>query len=317
MAANKRLKLFWNRLLQAAPVIVLASLAIFFLMKLLPGDVAITLAGEDISEERLGEIRHMHGLDRPLLYQYASWAWAAMNGDLSKSLLTGQDVGVLIASVYPNTLFIAGYAVLLTILIGVPLGIAAAATAGSAIDRFVSVVSSAGVAVPNFWIGMLLVAAFALERPWFPATGFVSPFTDIRMAIVCATLPAIALSSTGIAEVARQLRTALVEILSTQYVRTLHAKGLSPQAILWKHGLRNTGVTLITIISLIINRTIAMTVVIEYVFAIPGLGSALINATMARDYNIVQGIMLVLVLTVIFINLLSDILCSMIDPRVN
>lgn len=305
-----------RRLLQAIPVLILATFSIFMLLKLLPGDVAITLAGENATEERIAEIRTLHGLDRPLLMQYADWAWRALHGDLSRSLLSGEAVADTVARVFPNTLFIVLYAILISVLVGAPLGVLAAARSGGAVDRALMLLSSVGVALPNFWIAMIFVALFALDRQWFPATGFVSPTEDLGLAIWHATLPAVALAASGVAEVARQLRSSLVEVLESQHFRTLHAKGLSPSAILWRHGLRNVSVNLLTVISLLVNRTLAATVVVEVVFAIPGLGATIVNAVLQRDFPVVQGVVLAMVVTVIVVNLIADMLYSMLDPRI-
>jgi peptide/nickel transport system permease protein len=164
---------------------------------------------------------------------------------------------------------------------------------------------------------MIFVGAFALNRTWFPATGFVPPSESFTQAVWYATLPAIALAASGVAEVARQLRSSLVEILSSQHVRTLHAKGLPPRLILWKHGLRNVSVNLLTVISLLVNRTLAATVVVEVVFAIPGMGNSIVNATLQRDFPVVQGMVLVMVVTVIILNLVTDMLYSVLDPRIS
>jgi len=309
-------KMLRRRLIQAVPVLLLATFSVFMLLKLLPGDVAITLAGENATQERIEEIRQLKGLDRPLVVQYGAWLWGAMQGDLSTSLLSGEPVSTTLARVFPNTLFIVIYAIGLSVAVGVPLGLLAASRAGGLADRLVMVLSSVGVALPNFWIAMIFVVIFALNRAWFPATGFVSPFENPLEAIRYATLPAVALAASGMAEVARQLRSSLVEILHSQYFRTLHAKGLPFRSILWKHGLRNVSVNLLTVISLLVNRTLAATVVVEVVFAIPGMGNTIVNATLQRDFPVVQGAVLVMVLTVITVNLITDILYSVLDPRI-
>lgn len=306
-----------SRSLQAIPVLLLATFMVFTLMQLLPGDVAITLAGENATTERIAEIRALYGLDQPFLVQYFSWLGKAVQGDLSLSLLSGEAVLDTVMRVFPNTLFIVFYAIALSVAVGVPLGILAASRPRSRVDGLVMTMSSIGIALPNFWIAMIFVATFAISRPWFPATGFVSPFEDFGQAVLHATLPAVALASTGIAEVARQLRSSLNEILSSQYVRTLHAKGLSSSAILWKHGLRNVSVNLLTVISLLVNRTLAATVVVEVVFAIPGMGNSIVNAALQRDFPVVQGIVLVMVMTVIVVNLITDMLYSVLDPRIS
>ncbi len=309
-------KMLTRRLLQAIPVLLLATFSVFMLLKLLPGDVAITLAGENATVERIEEIRRLKGLDQPLIVQYGQWVWGAVQGDLSESLLSGEPVATTLARVFPNTLFIVLYAVTLSVLVGVPLGILAASRAGGFSDRVVMVLTSVGVALPNFWIAMIFVVIFALNRSWFPATGFVSPFENPLEALWYATLPAVALAASGMAEVARQLRSSLVETLDSQHFRTLHAKGLPFRSILWKHGLRNVSVNLLTVISLLVNRTLAATVVVEVVFAIPGMGNTIVNATLQRDFPVVQGAVLVMVLTVITVNLITDVLYSILDPRI-
>ena len=300
-----------RRIVQAVPVLLLATFSVFMLLKLLPGDVAITLAGENATTERIEEIRRINGLDRPLLVQYGQWVLNAVQGDLSESLLSGEEVTTTLARVFPNTLFIVCYAILLSIVIGVPLGLLAAARSGGLADRPV------GVALPNFWIAMILVVALALNRQIFPATGFVSPWEDLGGAIWYATLPAVALAASGVAEVSRQLRSSLVEVLGSQHFRTLHAKGLPFRSILWRHGLKNVSVNLLTVISLLVNRTLAATVVVEVVFAVPGMGNTIVNATLQRDFPVVQGAVLVMVLTVITVNLITDMLYSVLDPRIS
>ena len=306
-----------RRIVQAVPVLLLATFSVFMLLKLLPGDVAITLAGENATTERIEEIRRINGLDRPLLVQYGQWVLNAVQGDLSESLLSGEEVTTTLARVFPNTLFIVCYAILLSIVIGVPLGLLAAARSGGLADRLVMVGSSVGVALPNFWIAMILVVALALNRQIFPATGFVSPWEDLGGAIWYAPLPAVALAASGVAEVSRQLRSSLVEVLGSQHFRTLHAKGLPFRSILWRHGLKNVSVNLLTVISLLVNRTLAATVVVEVVFAVPGMGNTIVNATLQRDFPVVQGAVLVMVLTVITVNLITDMLYSVLDPRIS
>ena len=316
MLTRAKRALIARRLLQAVPVIVLATIIVFGLLKLVPGDVAITLAGDNASDERIAEIRHIYGLDQPFLVQYGAWLWKAVHGDLSKSLISGEPVITSIARSFPNTLLIVALALLIALAVGIPLGIAAASKPGSALDKSIMALASVGVAVPNFWLAMILVAIFSLGYGWFPATGSVPLSQDPWQSLLHAILPAIALAAGGIAEVSRQLRSSLVDILSSQAVRTLHAKGLSPAAILWKHGLKNVSVNLLTVISLLANRLLAATVVVEAVFAIPGMGNLIVNAALHRDFPVVQGVVFAMVLVVVGINLLADVLYSVLDPRI-
>lgn len=317
MITAAKLSIIGRRLLQTVPVIVLSTFIVFGLLKLVPGDVAVTLAGDNASEQRITEIREIYGLDRPFFVQYGTWLWKAAHGDLSNSLISSEAVLTSIKRCLPHTLLIVALAMILALLIGIPLGIAAASRPGSWVDSFVMAIASLGVAVPNFWLGMLLVAFFALELNWLPATGAVAFSQDPWGALRHAILPATALASGGIAEVARQLRSSLVEILSSQQVRTLHAKGLPPSSILWRHGLKNVSVNLLTVVSLLANRMLAATVVVEAVFAIPGMGSLIVNAAMNRDFPVVQGVVFAMVLIVVALNLLTDILYSVLDPRIS
>ena len=316
MLVSTRLRVIRRRLLQAVPVLVLATFVVFGLLKLMPGDIAITLAGENATEQRIQEIRALYGLDRPFLLQYGSWLGKAVQGDLSKSLATGEPVVESIARAFPNTLLIVVLAMTVALGLGIPLGLLAASRPDGLRDRVVTSVASLGVAVPNFWLAMILVAGLALELGWFPATGAVALKDNPAKALHHAMLPALALAAGGVAEVSRQLRSSLVEILSSPYVRTLRAKGLGPASILWKHGLKNAGVNLLTVTTLLFNRLLAATVVVEAVFAIPGMGNLIVNAALTRDLPVVQGVVFVMVLVVISVNLAADLLYTVLDPRI-
>jgi len=316
MARRSPAKVIGSRLLQALPVVLLATFMVFSLLKLVPGDIAVTLAGDNASDVRIAEIKRIYGLDRPFMVQYGAWLGKAVQGDLSQSLLSGEKVADSIARAFPNTLLIVAIALMLALATGIPMGIVAAIKPNGWVDKIVSMVASLGVAIPGFWLAMILVAEISLKLNWLPATGAksfaVSPWDAIRHA----SLPAIAIAAYGMAEVARQLRGSLLEVLSSQYVRTLHAKGLSMSRILWQHGLKNVSVNLFTIISLLVNRMLAATVVVEAVFAIPGLGSLIVRGAIQRDFPIVQGVVFAMVIVVILVNLIADLLCAAVDPRI-
>ena len=316
MLESARLRVIRRRLLQALPVLVLATFVVFGLLKLMPGDIAITLAGENATEARIAEIRELYGLNRPFLVQYGSWLANAVQGDLSKSLANGEPVATSIARAFPNTLLIVVLAMTVALGLGIPLGMLAASRPDGWRDRVVTSLASLGIAVPNFWLAMILVAWAALHFGWFPATGAVPLKESVPRALHHALLPALALAAGGVAEVSRQLRSSLVEILSSPYVRTLRAKGLSAPVILWKHGLKNAGVNLLTVATLLFNRLLAATVVVEAVFAIPGMGNLIVNAALTRDLPVVQGVVFVMVGVVISINLAADLLYTVLDPRI-
>lgn len=316
MPISARWRVIRRRLLQAVPVLVLATFVVFGLLKLMPGDIAITLAGENATEARIHEIRELYGLNRPFLVQYGSWLMHAAQGDLSTSLATGEPVAESIARAFPNTLLIVVLAMAVALALGVPLGMLAASRPEGLRDRLITSVASLGIAVPNFWLAMILVAWLALEYGFFPATG-AAPLRDgLGPALHHAVLPALALAAGGVAEVSRQLRSSMVEYLSSPPVRTLRAKGLSASAILWKHGLKNAGVNLLTVTTLLFNRLLAATVVVEAVFAIPGMGNLIVNAALTRDLPVVQGVVFVMVVVVIAVNLAADLLYTVLDPRI-
>jgi peptide/nickel transport system permease protein len=306
-----------RRVVQILPVCILSTFIVYGLLQLVPGDPAHVLAGEYATEERIEQIRQLYGFDQPFLVQYWHWLSNAALGDLGTSLLSSEKVTILIAQNFPNTLLIVVLAMILSLIVGVPLGILAAVRARTRTDAVVSAVSSVGVALPNFWLAMILVAFFSLSLRWFPATGAESIFENFWGALHHAALPAVALAAGGVAEVARQLRSALIEVLSSQYVRTLYAKGLSSTVILWKHGLKNVGVSLLTVVGLLFSRLIGATVVVEAVFAIPGMGNLLVRAAINKDMPVVQGVVLTLVVVVVLTNLVIDILYSWVDPRVS
>jgi peptide/nickel transport system permease protein len=312
---SRFLFLIARRVWQLLPIVIFATLVVFFLLQLVPGDPAVTLAGDYASKERIEEIRKLYGFDQPLIVQYGAWLWHTVHGDLGKSLLSSAPVTELIAQRLPNTILISTYALVLASLIGIPLGVLAATRVGSGVDTFVTSVASLGVALPSFWLAILLVAYFSLDLNWFPATGARPFLTDPLVAIKHATLPAIALAVGVIAELARQVRSALIEVLGSQFYRTLRAKGLGPIAMLWKHGLRNVSVTLLTILGLQVNRLFSGAVVIEAVFAIPGAGQLVAYSAINKDFPVVQGVVLVLVIMVILVNLFVDIVNGFLDPR--
>ena len=308
-------RMLLDRLWHTLPVVILATFIVFALLQLVPGDPAVTLAGDYASPQRIAEIRHQYGLDLPFLEQYGLWLLHAAGGDLGRSLLTHESVLRLILHRLPNSLLIGGCALLLAMAIGVPLAILSATRAGTRLDAAITALVSLGVALPGFWLAMILVTNFSLGLNWFPATGAVSLAADPWQALRHAALPAVALATAAAAEIARQLRSSLIEVLGAQFVRTLRAKGLGPGAILWRHALRNVAVTLLTVMGLQVNRLLAGAVVIEAVFAIPGIGSLVSYSALNKDFPVVQGVVLVLVLIVILVNLLVDIACAAIDPR--
>ena len=276
-----------RRLLAIVPLLLLVTSMVFSLILLLPGDPAVALIGmEDASEEKLAAIRERMGLDRPLVVQYASWLGRVARGNLGVSLRTGQPVTEAIRERAPITL-----------------GLALAATAF-------------GVAVPNFWLGSMLVLVLALHLRWLPATGYVSPFDSASDALRHMLLPTLTLGASAVAEVTRQLRSSLGETLAADFVKTARAKGLAEGRVVAKHALRPALIPVVTVAGLTISRLVSNTVVVESIFALPGLGRLNLESVLNRDFPMLQGAVLVTVLAVIVVNLLSDLLYGLIDPRI-
>ena len=309
------LTMIGKRLLFAIPSLIGVVIVTFLLTRALPGDPAAYFAGPAATKEAVEQIRKKLGLDKPLIEQFFRYTNDLAHGDFGNSLTTGQPVATEIRNRLPASAELTLLGLVVSVMIAIPLGVLAATRVGSRVDTFVTSIASLGVALPSFWLAILLVANFSLIFHWFPATGARPITVDPRLAILHATLPAVALAVGVIAELARQVRSALIEVLSSQYYRTLRAKGLSPIAMLWKHGLRNVSVTMLTILGLQVNRLFSGAVVIEAVFAVPGAGQLVAYSAINKDFPVVQGVVLVLVVIVILINLTVDVLSALLDPR--
>jgi peptide/nickel transport system permease protein len=303
------------RLATALPTVFLATIIIFLLQRLIPGDPAVAAAGENGTPEAIAAIRVQLGLNRPLVVQYWDWLSGLFHGNLGTSIQSSQPVAHIIAERFPPSLIIWIGSLIISIGVGIPAGIRAARSRHRAADQVITSTASVGIAVPSFWLGMVLVFLFSLRLHWFPATGSV-PFTQSPLqSIRSAVLPSIALGCVGAAEVARQVRGAMIEVLAQDHIRTDHAKGLRGFDVLWRHALKNAGLPIATIIGLLMGRIISGSVVVETVFGVAGVGSLLVQAVNGRDYPIVQAVVLVVVILVLFINLLIDLTYRALDPR--
>jgi peptide/nickel transport system permease protein len=303
------------RLGTAVPTLLLATVIVFLLQRLIPGDPAVLAAGENATPEAIAHIREQLGLGEPLAVQYWHWLTGIAHGDLGTSIQSSQPAFTAIRDRLPASVLIWIGAVLLAIVVGIPAGVRAARSRGRAADEVITRVASVGIAMPSFWLGMLLVFFFSLRLNWFPATGSV-PFSDDPVeAIRAAVLPSVALGVVGAAEVARQVRGAMVEVLSQDHIRTDKAKGLANLSILWRHALKNAGLPIVTIVGLLISRIISSSVIVETVFGVSGVGSLLVQATNSRDYPVVQAVVLVIVIAVLAINFIIDLAYRVLDPR--
>jgi peptide/nickel transport system permease protein len=306
-----------RRLVSVVPLALLCTSLVFSLILLLPGDPAVALVGlENVTEERLAAIRQRMGLDRPIHEQYGRWLARVARGDLGESLRTGQPVIEALADRVPVTLGLALAATAFGLLVGIPLAVLAARRPGGPVDALASGLGAFGVAVPNFWLGSMLVLVLALHWRWLPATGYVSVFESPADAIRHMLLPTLTLGASAVAEVMRQLRSALEEALGAEYVRTARAKGVGERVVVWKHALRNALIPIVTVTGLTVSRLMGATVVVESIFALPGLGRLNLESVLNRDFPMLQGAVLVMVLLVIAVNLLTDLVYGWVDPRI-
>ena len=304
-----------RRLAAVVPTLLIASLVVFLLVQLIPGDPALTIAGESATDSQLQAIREKLGLTHSVPVQFWNWLTNVFRGDLGQSLINGESVGPALARTVPVTLTIVATAMMIAIVLGLSAGIVAALNANRVTDRLVTGIASLGVAMPGFWIGLILVIVFALHLQWLPATGGLSFFANPVEAVKHAILPGLAMGIVGAAEIARQTRGAMIQALSADFVRTHRAKGLDERAIMWR-ALKNCSVPILTIVGLLLNSYLGATVVIEAVFGIPGLGGLILNATLQKDYPIIQGVVLVMAVIVILTNLVVDIAYRLVDPRI-
>jgi peptide/nickel transport system permease protein len=308
-----------SRLLALVPVVVLVSVAAFSFIHLLPGDPVIALlgtSGQSLTPQQLKSARHDLGLDKPLPVQYLDWAGKALTGNLGKSAVTHQTITRALRDRFPITLQLTIASFFVSMLIALPTGVIAAYRRNSPLDRVMTVLALGGVAMPSFWLGILLILLFAVQVHWFPPSGYVSFATDPREWLRHLVLPALTLGVVQAAVVMRQTRSSLLEVLNEDYVRTARAKGLAERRVVLGHGLRNALLPVVTVAGLQVSRLLGGAVVIETVFALPGFGRYGVDAIFIRDYPVVQAAVLVTAVIVVLTNLFTDLLYGVLDPRI-
>jgi len=305
-----------RRLVESAITFVLVTIVVFLGVRALPGDPARALAGEESDPETLAEIRSSFGLDQPLPVQYLRYVSNALSGDLGRSSRTDLPVAQSIRHALPVTLQLAAFSIAIAALIGIGAGVVAAVRRRTLSEWAANGVALLGLSVPNFWFGLMAVLTFAIAYPVLPASGFVSVFDDPVQSFRHLLLPAIVLGSGLAAVIMRQTRSAMIEALGTDYVRTARAKGLGGGQVMFGHALRNSLIVVVTIVGLQLGALISGAVVTEQIFVLPGFGKLTIDAVFTRDYPMIQGVALVTATAYILINLLVDLLYSVIDPRI-
>ncbi len=305
-----------RRILAAIPILILVGLITFLLIHLTPGDPAAVVAGENASLEAIEAARHRLGLDQPFLVQFWHWLTAVTRGDLGTSFTSGRPVTELIFDRMPVTLSLTAGSTLVGIGLAVPLGVFAAIKRGSYLDRITIFGTSMGIAAPEFFIGLLLVLVVALKWGWLPATGYIPFAEDPIEYFARLTLPSLTLGLGVAAELARQVRGAMIDVLSRDYIQTARAKGLSTLSIIVKHGLKNAAIPVVTVLGLQIRRLLGGAVIVEQIFAMNGLGSLAVRAVFLRDLPVLLGVALATAIVVLLVNLFVDMSYGYFDPKV-
>jgi peptide/nickel transport system permease protein len=308
--------LILRRLLAALPVLAMVAIIVFSLLRLSAGDPAIILAGDGATPEQLDAIRVTMGLNKPLIEQFFIWIGHLLQGDLGTSLISGLPVAGMIADRFGPSLALCVGTITLAVTVAIPVGILAAWQQGKLLDRFVMAASVMGFSVPVFIIGYVLILVFARWLGWLPVQGYQPLSEGLWPFIERLILPTLALSTAYIALIARIVRTSVIEVMGEDFIRTARAKGLKEAAVLIHHALGNAAVPIVTIIGVSIAMLIGGVVVTESVFNIPGVGRLVLEAVLARDYPIIQALILVFSTLYVLINLVIDVLYSLLDPRI-
>jgi peptide/nickel transport system permease protein len=309
------LSLILNRLLVAIPTLVIVSMLVFALQHALPGDPFLVIAGEERDPETIARLRALYRMDDPVIVQYFAWVWQVLHGEFGKSLRTGEPVLGLILQKLPVTIQLAIASMLVALAIGLPAGIIAAVRKGTYVDYSASALALSGLSIPNFWLGIMLILFVSVELKLLPASGYAPFFSDPIGAIETLIMPAFVLGGGIAAFIMRHTRSAMLEVMRSDYIRTARAKGLVEERVVNKHALRNALIPVISVSTVVFGELLAGAVLTEQVFTIPGFGKLIVDAVFNRDYGVVQGVVLCTSIGFILMNLLADVLYIVVNPR--
>lgn len=305
-----------SRLTQSVVVILLLTLVVFSLLRLVPGDPILQILGPYADRATMEDLRERLGFNQSLPEQYTSWMGDVVRGDLGESIVTREPVTESLKSRIPVTLQVALGAWAVTIVIGLPAGVIAALTRNRWPDYLLSVVSVVGIAMPSFWLAIIMILVFSVRLDWLPTSGFVSPTTDFWQSLRLSVLPWLVAGIGGAAVLMRQTRSALLEVLGQDYIRTARAKGLTQRVVIMRHALKNAMIPVLTILGLALGSLLAGAVIVEFVFGLPGMGSLLVTALLTKDYPVIQAVVLVIGVSVVLSNLVVDLAYGWLDPRI-
>jgi peptide/nickel transport system permease protein len=304
-----------KRLLQLIPTLFFVSVIIFSLQQLLPGDPALIMAGEERDPEVIAQIRAQYRLDQPIPIQYIYWVKGVLSGDLGESMRIHVPVLDLVLQKLPVTMQLAAMAIVIALLIGVTAGVISAVKKGTAWDYAANAFALWGISTPNFWLGIMLIFFFSVKLGWLPASGYVPLTEDWRASLASTIMPAFVLGNSIAAILMRHTRSAMLQVLESDYVRTARAKGLLERTVIIKHAMRNALTPVITLGALELGTLLSGAVLTEQIFTIPGFGKLIVDAVFNRDYAVVQGVVLVTATIYIALNLLADIAYILVNPR--
>ena len=310
-----------RRLLQSLVVLIFVTLIVFFVMRLLPGDplliyVAQSAQLEAMPPEVLEQMRAEFGLDKPIIIQYVNWVWNLLHGDFGTSIFYREKVSNLMLERFPVTLHLGLLSLVLGAFFGVLIGLLAAVRRGRVMDRVITPLTYFGLTIPVFWLGILLIYIFGLKLRLLPIAGYTSPMDNLWLSTRQSVMPVICLAVFGLAANARQMRSSMLETIQQDYIRTAWSKGLSEPWIIFKHAMKNSLIPVITLMGIGVGMIFGGSVLVETVFAIPGVGSLLVSSIFGQDYVVVQAITLVIAVVVLMVNLLVDISYGWFDPRI-
>jgi peptide/nickel transport system permease protein len=305
-----------NRVLVAIPTLLILSLVVFSLQQLLPGDPALVLVGEDADPRVIAAVRQEYRLDQPFPIRYAEWMLHVLQGDFGMSLRIKEPVGPMLLEKIPVTLTLALFAMAISLMVGIPAGIVAATQRGKVADYVANVVALSGISIPNFWLGIMLILFFSVRLGWLPAGGYVSPVEDFWECLRHIVMPATVLGTALAAAMMRHTRSAMLNVMRQDYVRTARAKGLPERLVILKHALRNALVPIITLGTLQFGTLLAGAILTEQIFSIPGLGKMVVDAVFNREYAVVQAVTLLTGTFFILMSLVADVLYFIVNPKV-
>ncbi|MEA2527435.1 MAG: peptide/nickel transport system permease protein [Thermomicrobiales bacterium] len=305
-----------RRLLQGVPVLFLITAIVFMVVYFIPGDAAMVVLGQSATPERLEAMRHRMGLDEPLPIRYGLWLKQIAQGDLGRSLVYQLSVWTLIGRAFPITLYLTLFSLLIAVAIALPAGMLAALKRNSWIDLVATTWAFLGVSIPGFWLGIMLLIVFGVKLQWVPLSGYVSPFDDVGASLKTMILPSFTLGVFLSGPLTRYLRSSMLQTMSQEFVLVARAKGLAERKVIARHILRNSLIPFVTVIGVQLGYLIGGAVVIENVFALPGVGDLAVSAIGNRDYPVIQGVVLVVAAGFVLINIVIDVLYAILDPRI-